>query len=102
MTTPAPLSAEAIRQLTMASDPWLSCDDCFDQLDEVVEAMLTRGAPMHEPFRAHLRACAVCQQEAYSLATLVAPDFDADPALAVAELDSLLRDDPATGGRPRG
>lgn len=91
MTRPT-LSAEAVRRLTMASDPWLSCDDCFDLIDQVIEQTLTRRAPMSESFRVHLRACAVCQEEAHSLATLVAPDLGIDPARAVAELDAILRD----------
>jgi hypothetical protein len=45
---------------------------------------------MRESFRVHLRACSVCQQEAYSLVTLAAPDYDLDPATAAAELDAVL------------
>ncbi|GAA2146640.1 hypothetical protein GCM10009844_22990 [Nocardioides koreensis] len=93
MTTPASLGPEAIRQLTMPTDPWLSCDDCFDQLDAVLEETLTHAAPMGDSFRVHLRACAVCHQEAHSLAALVAPDYGIDPARAEAELDAVLRDD---------
>ncbi|HWJ81207.1 MAG TPA: hypothetical protein VNS55_03130 [Nocardioides sp.] len=90
MSTPLPLGPEAIRQMTMASDPWLSCDDCFDLLDRVVEDLLTGRAPMDESFRVHLRACAVCREEASSLATLVAADHDLDPARAAAVLDAAL------------
>ena len=96
MTTPASLSPGAIRRLTLSSDPWLSCDDCFDLLDEVIEETLSSGAGMREAFRVHLRACTVCCQEAYSLATLVAPDLDIGPGLAVAKLDAVLDD-----GAPR-
>ncbi len=90
MTTPAPLGPEAVRRLTTSSEPWLSCDDCFDQLDVVIEETLTRRSVMRESFRVHLRACAVCREEASSLAALVAPEHDVDPTLAVAELDVIL------------
>jgi hypothetical protein len=98
MTTPAPFSPEEIRQLTMPSDPWLSCDDCFDLLDAVLEGTLTHEAPMDEAFRAHLRACEVCQEEAYALATLAAPDYGLDPIRAASTLTAVLRaDEPPVG-----
>ena len=90
MTTPSPLSRAAVQRLTLASDPWLSCDDCFDQVDEMIEQTLTGTGTMSAAFRVHLRACAVCRHEAYSLATLVAPDHGVAPASVSAELDGIL------------
>lgn len=84
MTTSRPrLTPEAARRLTIAAEPWLSCDECFDQLDTFIELLLT-GAPAPAlAMRAHLNGCAACEEEARSLLLLVANDrgIDADPQL---------------------
>jgi hypothetical protein len=79
------LTHEAARRLTLAADPWLSCDDCFEHLDTFVEQILTGKAPAVPAMRAHLRGCAACEEEARSLLLLVADDrrIDAGPALRV-------------------
>jgi hypothetical protein len=92
-----PLTPDAIGRLTAATEPWLSCDDCFDDVDSVVEAVLTQTEPMSHRFRVHLAACSVCHEEASSLAALVAPDYGFDPPAAVALLDRVVR-----GDGPRG
>jgi hypothetical protein len=83
MTSRSQLTPDAVRRLTTVTDPWLSCDDCFDQLDVVVEDVLTRGLPMSRPFAVHLTGCSVCSEEARSLASLVAPEHGLDPADAL-------------------
>ena len=93
MTRPRALTPDAIGRLTAATEPWLSCDDCFDEVDAVVEGVLTQTEPMSEPFRVHLAACAVCHEEATSLAALTAPDYGLDAPAAVALLDSAVRGD---------
>ena len=90
MTTPESFSPQAIERLTMSSDPWLSCDDCFEQIDELVEECLTGHGPVSRPLQVHLRACTVCREEAHSLVTLAAPDYGVDPARAAAALDAII------------
>jgi len=92
MTPPFRLTTDAIHQLTLTTEPWLSCDDCFDDLDRVVEEVLARAGAMREAFRVHLMGCSVCREEAVSLATLIASDHDLDPSGAVALLASWVSD----------
>lgn len=69
------LPEAVVQALLVDSEPWLSCDDCFDQADTAVEAVLSGAYGFDEPFGVHLRACGVCMEEALSLATLIAADF---------------------------
>ncbi|HLN78185.1 MAG TPA: hypothetical protein VK204_14145 [Nocardioidaceae bacterium] len=67
------LTPEAARLLTLSTDPWLSCEDCFDLMDLYVERLL--DGPQTAEMRAmtvHLRGCAACAEEAESLLLLVA------------------------------
>ena len=81
------LSGEAIARLTQDTEPWLSCDDCFDQSDAAVEGFLGSGGSITEPLRVHLRGCAACREEAQSLAALIADQYDLTAVDAVARLD---------------
>ncbi|MET3921402.1 hypothetical protein [Arthrobacter sp. UYEF20] len=73
------LSREAAARLTVAAEPWLSCDDCFEQIDEYVEQVLAGTAVSVPAMRAHLIGCAACGEEARSLLLLVAEDEGIDP-----------------------
>lgn len=84
------LGAEVVDRLLVDTDPWLSCDDCFEQIDELVEDCLTRRGPASRPLQVHLRACTVCREEAHSLITLAAPDYGVDPAHAAVALDAII------------
>ncbi|WP_411286061.1 hypothetical protein [Lapillicoccus sp.] len=77
-----PLSAQATRRLTRDTEPYLSCDDCFDQVDGYVEALL--ADPDHDlpAMRTHLAGCTACAEEARSLIMLVAEQDGLDPASA--------------------
>ena len=90
MTKLEPLSADAIDRLTANTEPWLSCDDCFDVVDVAIDAMVVSSTPLTEEFRVHLLRCAVCREEACSLAEIVAVDHGLLPADAVARLDLAL------------
>ena len=90
MTDPLTLDSDAIGRMTLATEPWLSCDACFDFLDVVVETVLARTGEMSQGFRVHLWGCSVCREEATSLATLVAPDHGLDPEQAATLLDSAV------------
>jgi hypothetical protein len=71
MTDHERLSREAIDRLTANTEPWLSCDDCFEQLDVVIDGLVRSNLPLPEAFRVHLMACPACDEEARSLAALV-------------------------------
>lgn len=87
MTNPMSLSPEAVGRLTVHTEPWLSCDDCFELVDTAIVAVLDSTARLPEAFRVHLLGCSVCHEEAQSLAALVAGDFDLSEAEAAARLD---------------
>ena len=85
------LSSKAAAQLTLAAEPYLSCDDCFEQVDARVEALLKGAAePLTPEFRAHLRGCAACHDEAWSLAELAAQDLGLDRETVRAQFKSAL------------
>lgn len=80
---PSELTPEIARRLTVDPEPWLSCDDCFRQLDEYVERLLSDGDPAAMPeMRAHLAGCIACRDEAMSVVQLAAADAGVDPAEA--------------------
>lgn len=90
MTNLKPLTPDAVERLTANTEPWLSCDDCFEQVDVVIEAMVVSSTPFSEDFRVHLLRCPGCHEEACSLAEMVAADNGLSPALAIARIDSGL------------
>ena len=85
------LSAQVVRRLTLDTEPYLSCDDCFDMVDGYVEALLSD--PDHDlpAMRTHLAGCAACAEEARSLILLVAEQDALDAAAALLR----IQDDPA-------
>lgn len=85
-----PISDEAARDLTLNSEPWLSCDDCFDTADVAIEQLLIHGMPLTDPFRTHLLACAVCRAEARSLLGLLALDRNLNVKEMLAQFDHDL------------
>ena len=86
-----PLSLQAALSLTLDTEPFLSCDDCFDLVDEYVEALL--ADPDHDQLamRTHLAGCNACAEEARSLILLVAEQDGISPAPAL----GALEDNPA-------
>ena len=65
------LSPQVLDALLVDSDPYLSCDECFGQLDTYVEALLADPGHRDEPMEVHLNACGVCAEEASALIELV-------------------------------
>lgn len=90
MSAPLPLTRDDVRWLTVTTEPWLSCDDCFDGVDVFVEDVLAGAAPVSEEFRVHLLGCSVCREEATSLATMVGPELAIDAVTAEALLDAVV------------
>ena len=68
------LSAETIASLLADTSPYLSCDDCFAQLDEYVERRIARSQDEDPAMKAHLAGCGACAEEAEALRTLLSQD----------------------------
>ena len=79
------LTGEAARSLTLATEPWLSCEDCFRLLDSYVEAVLADGN-RSQAMTVHLAGCAACAEEVQSLLVFVAGQDGVDPAPALRRL----------------
>ena len=90
MSDTVKIDDELIDRLTIGTEPYLSCDDCFDETDAAVEAVIGRDEAFSEPFRVHLLACPACHDEARSLAELVAADFGLTPAEALSRIERAL------------
>ncbi len=72
------LTAQAVHSLTLDTEPWLSCEDCFALMDLYVEAVLADPHTDAMPeLRVHLAGCPACAEEAQSLLELVATDRSA-------------------------
>jgi hypothetical protein len=85
-----PWSNETARRLTLNTEPFLSCDDCFHLVDSYVEALLSdpgHHLPDLPAMRTHLSGCAACAEEARSLVALVAQEDGLDPAPALRWLE---------------
>jgi hypothetical protein len=92
MTADTQLTRQAIDNLLTNTDPWLSCDDCFEGHDAVIEELLATETPLDVTFRVHFNACAACLEEARSLATLVAADHGLTADEALHRLGDALTD----------
>jgi len=69
------ISADAALQLTVSTEPWLSCEDCFRLVDLYAEAYLRDPAtPGLTAMAVHLKGCAACAEEAESLIQLLTQD----------------------------
>lgn len=68
----APLTPSAIDALLLDTTPWLSCEDCFEQMDTYVEALVHDVSHDDPAMAAHLRGCPACTEEADSLIQLLA------------------------------
>ena len=67
------LTDHAARLLTLNTEPWLSCEDCFELMDVYVDTVLADPDTGAMPeMRVHLAACPACAEEAQSLLDLVA------------------------------
>jgi hypothetical protein len=71
-------------------EPWMSCDECFDRSDAVLEDLLDRNVALPPDFCAHLAGCAACLDEMESLAELAAVDRGLDPADGRVRLEAQL------------
>lgn len=69
-------AGSVLRRLLGPAGPELTCDQCFERLDEYVELELA-SAPADATIpgmRAHLQGCSACQEEHDSLVSLLRAD----------------------------
>ncbi len=81
-----PLTEATARLLTLDTDPWLSCDDCFRLIDQYVELLAVRAPVSMPTMQAHLIGCSACLEEARTLAVLVAVESGIEPDLILDHL----------------
>lgn len=85
------LSAEAVALLTLDTNPWLSCDDCFEHVDDVVDVFVSGVLAIPADFRAHLTGCPACYEEAVHLVALVAEEDGLDAEQVLTSWGNALR-----------
>lgn len=72
---PSPqLTDEQARSFAVDPGPWMSCDECFDRLDEYIECSATATHEWLPAMSSHLTGCQVCREEMESLLLLLAAD----------------------------
>jgi hypothetical protein len=75
MTISTPRSPDdVVAGLIADTSPYLSCDECFERLDEYVDALALDPQHADPSMGAHLRGCSACQEEAEALLELVVRD----------------------------
>ena len=70
MTHPA-LTPEVVAALLVDTEPYLSCDDCFAQLDTWAERRLADPTHPDVAMETHLAGCGACADEAAALVELL-------------------------------
>lgn len=68
------LSSTTIDSLLADTSPYLSCDDCFAQIDEYVERRIADPHYEDPAMKAHLAGCGACAEEAEALRELLSKD----------------------------
>lgn len=91
MNTQESWTGAILAQVTGPSEPWMSCDECFDRSDTLLEDFLDNNVPLPANFRAHLAGCSACLDEVESLAELAAADRGLDPTAARQRLDAQVQ-----------
>ena len=73
------LTEDAVADLLVDTEPYLSCDECFARIDRHVEQRL-KGVPHHDvedvAMETHLAGCGVCAEEARTLEELLRQDAE--------------------------
>lgn len=67
-------SAETISSLLADTSPYLSCDDCFAQIDHYVERRVADPHYEEPAMQTHLAGCGACAEEAETLRELLEQD----------------------------
>ena len=69
-STTRPLTADTV-VLLLLGGPYLSCDDCFAQMDQYVERRALQPGYDDPGMRSHLEGCGACAEEAETLLSLI-------------------------------
>lgn len=75
--TPAVLTEAAIPGLLVDTKPYLSCDECFERIDQYVERRVADPCSSDLEMDTHLAGCGVCAEEARALEDLLRQDAEA-------------------------
>lgn len=70
------------------TDPYISCEECFERVDTEVEGLFTSGIAVD--FATHLRGCPACLEEAETLVELIAEDFGESQAAGLERLQRAV------------
>jgi hypothetical protein len=73
-TSSPQLSEAQAQRFVVDATPWMSCDECFDRLDEYVECSPTSTLEWLPAMSAHVAGCQACREEVESLLVLLAED----------------------------
>ena len=65
------LTDETVASLLVDTEPYLSCDECFERIDHYVECRLADPSHHDPQMSAHLAGCGVCADEAEALEELI-------------------------------
>jgi hypothetical protein len=71
---PATLTESAVAALLVDTEPYLSCDDCFERIDQYVERRVADTSHQDPEMDTHLAGCGVCAEEARALEELLRQD----------------------------
>ncbi|GMA18643.1 hypothetical protein [Arsenicicoccus piscis] len=78
------LSPQVQDRLLLRTEPWLSCEDCFELMDGFAEVLARDGqagrAGVDLAMELHLRGCPGCFEEVESLVALLREDAAASRA----------------------
>jgi hypothetical protein len=72
----ATLTEAAVAGLLVDTEPYLSCDDCFERIDHYVEQRLLDPSRGDLEMDTHLAGCGVCAEEARALEELLRQDAE--------------------------
>jgi hypothetical protein len=68
------LSAETIASLLADTSPYLSCEECFAEIDQYIERRIADRHYEAPAMKAHLAGCGACAEEAAALQELLSQD----------------------------
>ncbi len=68
------INAEQAERLVRDGGIWMSCDDCFDHLDEYIDMPRTNDTDWLPAMTSHLSTCQACREEVESLLVLIDSD----------------------------
>ncbi|MGH2929959.1 MAG: hypothetical protein ACRDL8_17285, partial [Solirubrobacteraceae bacterium] len=74
---------DEVRRLTTSTEPWMSCDDCFAEIDRYIDGLLAGDCRGSLELRTHLTGCGACFDEAVSLLLLAVAEQGANPRQAL-------------------